>query len=228
LEKLNTFRKHKLPWAVSAGAGLLLGTMVVRGAEEPAEADNLTTYQLPHRPAQETSRDMDRRSLAAVMAQAMVDRAAKSPMPVKPPAPKPKPETKSQPAHHEASKGINGYWFGQKDYYEGLRQKAQVHSEVMRNAKVLYQVGKAAGLSNTEIGDLDNIAYRESGLYTRAHNSSGAYGIPQAAPGDKMATMGPNWQTDPATQIKWMIHYVDKAYGGPAEAWDFWQAHNWY
>lgn len=68
----------------------------------------------------------------------------------------------------------------------------------------------------------------ESGWRTNAANPSGAYGIPQALPGSKMSTAGPNWQTDAATQITWGLGYIAGRYVNPCGAWSFWQAHGWY
>ena len=63
---------------------------------------------------------------------------------------------------------------------------------------------------------------RESGwLYDAENPSSGAYGIPQALPGDKMASAGADWQTNPATQIKWGLGYISQVYGAPCNAYDF-------
>jgi hypothetical protein len=63
---------------------------------------------------------------------------------------------------------------------------------------------------------------RESGWLWDAENpSSGAYGIPQALPGDKMASAGADWQTDPTTQIKWGLGYISQVYGTPCNAYDF-------
>lgn len=47
---------------------------------------------------------------------------------------------------------------------------------------------------------------------------SRAYGIPQALPGYKMASAGPDWKTNPITQIRWMIGYVNGRYGGSCAA----------
>jgi len=69
---------------------------------------------------------------------------------------------------------------------------------------------------------------RESGWRVTAANASGAYGIPQALPGSKMATAGPNWQTNATTQIKWGLGYIKGRYGTPCGAWSFWQANGWY
>jgi uncharacterized protein YabE (DUF348 family) len=69
---------------------------------------------------------------------------------------------------------------------------------------------------------------RESGWRVDAENSIGAYGIPQSLPGDKMASVGADWQTDATTQIKWGLTYIAERYGTPCDAWSFWQAHDYY
>jgi hypothetical protein len=76
---------------------------------------------------------------------------------------------------------------------------------------------------------LSNIVDHESSWNYRAVNaSSGAYGLFQALPGSKMSSVGSDWQTNPATQIKWGLNYMDSRYGSPCEAWSFWQANSWY
>ena len=69
---------------------------------------------------------------------------------------------------------------------------------------------------------------RESGWRVNAANPSGAYGIPQALPGSKMASAGPNWQTNAHTQIKWGLGYIASRYNSPCEAWAIWQSQGWY
>ena len=81
---------------------------------------------------------------------------------------------------------------------------------------------------STYFSCLDNIWSRESGWSVTAENASGAYGIPQALPGSKMATAGPNWQTSATTQIKWGLGYIQGRYGDPCGAWSFWEGHGWY
>ncbi|RMI43121.1 aggregation-promoting factor C-terminal-like domain-containing protein [Streptomyces triticirhizae] len=74
-----------------------------------------------------------------------------------------------------------------------------------------------------------NIVDHESGWdHTATNPSSGAYGLMQALPGSKMATAGADWQTNPATQIRWGVNYMESRYGSPCGAWEFWQANNWY
>jgi cytoskeletal protein RodZ len=84
------------------------------------------------------------------------------------------------------------------------------------------------GFSTGEMAALDPLWQHESGWSTSAANPSGAYGIPQALPGSKMATAGSDWQTNPATQISWGLSYIKSRYGSPSAAWSFWQSHNWY
>jgi hypothetical protein len=80
-----------------------------------------------------------------------------------------------------------------------------------------------------QFGCLDEIYTHESNWDPSAQNpSSGAYGIPQALPGDKMAAYGADWQTNPATQLAWGLNYIMDRYGTPCGAWGFWQAHSWY
>jgi hypothetical protein len=85
------------------------------------------------------------------------------------------------------------------------------------------------GFGLDQMSALDQLWTHESGWNQYARNpSSGAYGIPQALPGDKMATAGSDWATNPATQIKWGLGYIRDRYGSPVRAWNFWQANNWY
>ena len=75
----------------------------------------------------------------------------------------------------------------------------------------------------------DAIISHESSWNPRAVNaSSGAYGLAQALPGSKMASAGADWRTNPATQIKWTLSYMNQRYGSPNAAWAFWQTHHWY
>ncbi|WP_263301582.1 lytic transglycosylase domain-containing protein, partial [Streptomyces purpurogeneiscleroticus] len=74
-----------------------------------------------------------------------------------------------------------------------------------------------------------NIVERESGWNPQATNaSSGAYGLVQALPASKMSSAGADWKTNPATQVKWGLNYMNERYGSPCGAWSFWQSHNWY
>jgi hypothetical protein len=70
---------------------------------------------------------------------------------------------------------------------------------------------------------------RESGWNRYAYNPySGAYGIPQAVPGSKMASAGSHWRSRARTQIKWGLRYIRSRYGTPHHAWQHSQAYGWY
>ena len=69
---------------------------------------------------------------------------------------------------------------------------------------------------------------QESGWNVYAENPSGAYGIPQSLPGDKMASAGADWQTDPTTQIIWGLGYIKSVYGTPCGAWAHEEADGYY
>jgi hypothetical protein len=70
---------------------------------------------------------------------------------------------------------------------------------------------------------------QESTWNVYAENAaSGAYGIPQSLPGDKMASAGADWQTDAATQIKWGLGYISQVYGTPCNAWAHEEADGFY
>ncbi len=76
---------------------------------------------------------------------------------------------------------------------------------------------------------LDPLWTHESGWRESAHNAySGAHGIPQALPAEKMAVFGEDYLTNPVPQIRWGLQYITGRYGSPCGAWEFWQANNWY
>jgi hypothetical protein len=85
------------------------------------------------------------------------------------------------------------------------------------------------GWSSGQFSCLVSLWNVESGWNATATNpSSGAYGIPQALPGSKMASAGADWQTNAATQIRWGLGYIKSVYGSPCGAWGHEQADGWY
>jgi hypothetical protein len=76
---------------------------------------------------------------------------------------------------------------------------------------------------------LEPLWERESGWSASAENpSSGAYGIPQALPADKMASAGPDWESDADTQVRWGVGYIDATYGSPCNALAHENEFGWY
>jgi len=85
------------------------------------------------------------------------------------------------------------------------------------------------GWSASQFSCLNPLWAHESGWSATAYNAgSGAYGIPQALPGSRMASAGPDWQTDAATQINWGLTYIKDTYGSPCGALDHEEATGWY
>jgi hypothetical protein len=85
------------------------------------------------------------------------------------------------------------------------------------------------GWSSGQFSCLNPLWEHESGWsVTAANPGSGAYGIPQALPGSRMASAGPDWQANAATQIKWGLSYIKDTYGSPCAAWAHSQATGWY
>jgi hypothetical protein len=113
--------------------------------------------------------------------------------------------------------------------------EAQRRASRARRAAVSYGSPRAIAQSmlaargwSSQWGCLDSLWQRESGWRVYASNPSGAYGIPQALPGRKMASAGSDWRTNPATQIRWGLGYIAASYGGPCAAWRHSQNTGWY
>lgn len=94
---------------------------------------------------------------------------------------------------------------------------------------IAQQMVASRGWGADQFSCLDRLWQRESGWNAHAMNrSSGAYGIPQSLPGSKMASAGADWQTNPATQIRWGLGYIQGRYGSPCGAWNHSQSVGWY
>ncbi|WP_326824005.1 transglycosylase SLT domain-containing protein [Streptosporangium sp. NBC_01756] len=106
---------------------------------------------------------------------------------------------------------------------------AHASSAQRSNKALAAPLVSARGWTRGQFGCLSLLWSRESGWNHRAHNRySGAYGIPQALPGGKMASAGRDWRTNPRTQIKWGLSYIKKRYGSPCGAWAHFQSRGWY
>ena len=94
---------------------------------------------------------------------------------------------------------------------------------------IAYGIITSYGWGDDQYNCLVSLWNRESHWNVYAHNTgSGAYGIPQALPGEKMASAGADWQTNPATQITWGLGYIEGRYGSPCGAWAHSEDHGWY
>jgi hypothetical protein len=102
-------------------------------------------------------------------------------------------------------------------------------SEYSGNRKIGCAMLVSSGAGISQMPCLDKLWNKESGWNHKArNNSSGAYGIPQALPGSKMASAGGDWQSNPATQIEWGLGYIKGRYGSPCSAWAHSQDVGWY
>jgi hypothetical protein len=111
------------------------------------------------------------------------------------------------------------------------RRQAAAHGTAMSGTPQQIAMAMLAsyGWSSSEFSCLNSLWEQESGWNPYASNpSSGAYGIPQALPGSKMASAGPDWQNDPATQIRWGLGYINGTYGSPCAALSHESSAGWY
>ncbi|MGN9912038.1 lytic transglycosylase domain-containing protein [Phytohabitans sp. LJ34] len=97
------------------------------------------------------------------------------------------------------------------------------------NRKIGCAIMLQSGFKLDQFPCLDKLWTKESGWNHKARNpSSGAYGIAQALPAGKMSSAGDDWETNPATQIKWGLGYIKGRYGDPCGAWAHSQDVGWY
>jgi uncharacterized protein YukE len=132
----------------------------------------------------------------------------------------------SDPGSDSGSNGSSGNNGGSAD----SSGSTAVSSVTAQQAMALGQkMAAARGWTGQQFTCLQKLWVKESGWNAAAKNpSSGAFGIPQSLPADKMASAGADWQTNPATQIKWGLDYIAGRYGNPCGAWAHEVANNWY
>jgi len=107
---------------------------------------------------------------------------------------------------------------------------AQISAAASSNVALGQQLAGGYGWgSGPQWTCLDELWTRESGWQLVWNTEgSGAYGIPQALPAAKMAAAGADYMTDPATQIRWGLGYIQGTYGTPCGAWAHEEADGWY
>jgi hypothetical protein len=125
------------------------------------------------------------------------------------------------------------------DAKERAKQKKEASRSATRDASTFsvqssYTIAQVQAIARQIVPSgqfqcFSNIVNHESSWNYKATNpSSGAYGLVQALPAGKMASAGADWQTNPATQIKWGLNYMNQRYGSPCDAWSYWQANGNY
>ncbi|MFD9395536.1 transglycosylase SLT domain-containing protein [Streptomyces sp. NPDC060000] len=101
------------------------------------------------------------------------------------------------------------------------QQASYTVAEVQAIARGMVPSGQFQCFSNI-------VDHESTWNYQAVNASSGAYGLVQAYPGSKMSSAGADWRTNPATQIKWGLNYMNDRYGSPCDAWNFWLANGSY
>ncbi len=122
--------------------------------------------------------------------------------------------------------------------YTQLDKKAELFASQMALAAAVSQqvemartiigakkVAKAISLSEYAWGEdqyrcLNRLWTKESHWNYKARNKrSGAHGIPQALPASRMDVVSTDWRTNPVTQIRWGLRYIEARYDNPCKAW---------
>ena len=189
--------------------GTVLSTGPSIGLAADAQAAQVSTAKAHPDPAVHPG--MSAAQIALRQADAKVPLVTPPPPPVPAAPPAPKPAAKKAPAATPAPK-----------------KTAPPTTNNSYSGDSAYQLAEQI-VPSGQFGCFDWIVTRESGWNVTATNpSSGAYGLGQALPGDKMASAGPDWQTNPVTQIDWTLSYMDSRYGSPCAAQSFWESHGWY
>lgn len=188
-----------------AASAFVLATLLNPAAASFAEQDELPALGLPVQAMTEISGDG--------FSYEAEELAVESPTPT----PSPTPESSSSDSDSSGSSDSGS---------NVPRATAPDPGSAQAFARDLLQ---SKGMGDGEYSCLYNLWMRESNWNVYAENaSSGAYGIPQSLPGSKMASVGSDWQTNPETQIRWGIGYIEGRYGTPCSAWAHSEAVGWY
>ncbi|MCX4983175.1 lytic transglycosylase domain-containing protein [Streptomyces sp. NBC_00250] len=139
-------------------------------------------------------------------------------------------EAKKEAADEAAAKAEKE----RKEAEEERASRSAIRDAASFSAQSSYSVSEVKAIARqmvpaSQFQCFSNIVDHESTWnYLAVNQGSGAYGLVQALPGSKMASAGADWQTNPATQIKWGLNYMNSRYGSPCGAWSFWLSHRWY
>lgn len=201
---------------VVGAAGLAVGVGVVTVAEAPASRPVASSQVLHKTPgADDSASYAQAESLLADHANNRLDEISRSEV-----RPALVPDAKVQRATKSAALSVTKQRLG------GSMTKSVAPATPREIAMSLLA---AYGWDSGQFSCLDSLWNRESGWNPYAKNSSsGAYGIPQALPGYKMATIAGDWATNAETQIKWGLGYIRSSYGSPCGAWGHSESYGWY
>ena len=139
-------------------------------------------------------------------------------------------EEEAKKAQEEAERKAKEEEEAKKAQEEAQRVAASVSNDVASLQSYAHDlVINTYGWTENDYSSLVSLWNRESGWKVTAGNrSSGAYGIPQSLPGNKMASEGSDWETNGQTQIRWGLKYILNTYGSPSAAWNHFCNVGWY
>ncbi len=112
----------------------------------------------------------------------------------------------------------------------GISQQVEMARQMMGAKKVAKSIMSAEfSWGDDQYSCLNKLWSKESHWNYKAHNyRSGAHGIAQALPAVKMEIISSDWRTNPVTQIRWGLHYINLRYDNPCTAWAKWRSHRYY
>ena len=123
----------------------------------------------------------------------------------------------------------NKYPSNNPNLYIGAISYERVKPHPDRSRSYAQEEATKYGWGASQFECLNKLWERESNWKHTADNpKSSAYGIPQALPGSKMASEGSDWETNPKTQIRWGLRYIESRYSNPCNAWQHFMKKNWY
>lgn len=123
----------------------------------------------------------------------------------------------------------NKYPSNNPNLYIGAISYERVKPHPDRSRSYAQEEATKYGWGVSQFECLNKLWERESNWRHTADNpKSSAYGIPQALPGSKMASEGSDWETNPKTQIRWGLRYIESRYSNPCNAWQHFTKKNWY
>ena len=123
----------------------------------------------------------------------------------------------------------NNYPSNNPNLYIGAISYERVKPHPDRSRSYAQEEATKYGWGASQFECLNKLWERESNWKHTADNpKSSAYGIPQALPGSKMASEGSDWETNPKTQIRWGLRYIESRYSNPCNAWQHFTKKNWY
>lgn len=111
-----------------------------------------------------------------------------------------------------------------------ISQQVEMARSIVGAKKVAKVIlAEEFGMNDSQFSCLNSLWTKESHWNYKAHNPrSGAHGIAQALPADKMSVIATDWRTNPVTQIRWGLRYITMRYDTPCKAWSHFKSKRYY